>query len=192
MQVKIKNSEIASLLVGEKETFPKYSTQILNIANQNAGGTRPSVVGQMSDLITQFNGNSIEEWENWYLDSHPEAIENAVQKVKTMLNNIKEMIPLIDDELIKKYIKDLVINKTFVGLKFQLAILKKIAEIKNVEYHTSSPEEEAQGIDGFVGETAVSIKPVSYKTMRGLPETIAVKMVYYEKKKDLIQIEYDF
>ncbi len=46
--IKILNNDILTLLETEAQTFPKYATQILNLANQNAQGTRPSVVGQMS------------------------------------------------------------------------------------------------------------------------------------------------
>jgi len=50
-KVKITNEEIKELLGVKSFEFPKYSTQIINLANQNAQGTRPAVVGQMSDLI---------------------------------------------------------------------------------------------------------------------------------------------
>lgn len=33
--------------------FPRYTTQILNLANQDAQGTRPRVVGQLSELIKE-------------------------------------------------------------------------------------------------------------------------------------------
>ena len=61
MILKISNRELQTLVAGEPEVFPKYVTQILNLANQNAGGTRPRVVGQMSELIQQFPGDSFEE-----------------------------------------------------------------------------------------------------------------------------------
>lgn len=31
----------------------------MKLANQNSQGTRPKVVGQLSDLIVEFQGNSI-------------------------------------------------------------------------------------------------------------------------------------
>jgi len=52
--------------------------------------------------------------------------------------------------------------KTFVGLCFEEAILSKIAQYKRSAYRLSTPAEEAQGIDGFIGDTAVSIKPGTY------------------------------
>ena len=61
-QIKISNNEIKQLMGIESFEFPKYTTQIINLANQNAQGTRPAVVGQMSDLIQEFSGQTIEEW----------------------------------------------------------------------------------------------------------------------------------
>lgn len=46
--LKMKNEELIQELIGSKNDFPKYTTQILNLANQNAQGTRPRVVGQLS------------------------------------------------------------------------------------------------------------------------------------------------
>ena len=52
-------------------------------------------------------------------------------------------------------------------------------------------EEEAKGIDGYVGEVAVQIKSVTYKVEGHLSEVIDVPIVYYEKAKDGIKIEFD-
>jgi hypothetical protein len=50
-KIKIKNEEVTQLLEAEVVSFPKYATQLINLANQNGQGTRPEVVGQMSELI---------------------------------------------------------------------------------------------------------------------------------------------
>jgi len=47
--MKIKNQEVIEDVVGGIADFPKYTTQLINLANQNAAGTRPKVVGQMSE-----------------------------------------------------------------------------------------------------------------------------------------------
>lgn len=78
---RISNNEIAELLGIESVEFPKYTTQIVNLASQNAQATRPRVVGQMSDLMQEFSGKSIDEWENWYLQKHPNAIQDARKKL---------------------------------------------------------------------------------------------------------------
>lgn len=186
---KIKNDEIKNLLGSEPYDFPKYSTQILNLANQNAQGTRPAVVGQMSDLIQEFSGQTLREWEKWYLQKHPGAIEKATTKIKEMVNNFKEVIDKIDDEMIRNWVTDLVIIKTFIGLKFQEVILSKIAELYNKDYRLADPEEESKGIDGFIGTIPISIKPETYKSKKNLSEKIKVVIIYYKKVSDGITVD---
>ena len=79
--------------------------------------------------------------------------------------------------------------KTFAGLRFQEAILKRLAELKGCDYRLAHPNEEAQGIDGFVGDQPFSIKPISFKSKPSLADSIQVTIVYYDKKRDGITIE---
>lgn len=188
MKVKIKNVEIKEKVGGEVVEFPKYSTQLINLANSNAQGTRPKVVGQLSDLIQDFEGRSITEWQKWYSDKHPESIDNAVEKIFPMVENFKDVINEIDKPMVREWVEDLVISKTFIGLKFQEAILAKVAEVRKTEYRLSLPAEESQGIDGYIGEIPVSIKPLSYKA-KNLSEMINHPIIYYTKKKDGVTIE---
>jgi hypothetical protein len=99
---------------------------------------------------------------------------------------------VIDRDMVETWVKDLVLVKTFLGLRFQEAILRKIAEQKNVAYRFSTTDEEARGIDGYIGNVPVSIKPDTYKTMAALPENIGVAFVFYAKQKDGLMLEYDF
>ena len=187
-RIKITNQEIAELLVGEPQKFPKYSTQLINLANQNAQGTRPIIVGQMSDLIQQYPDKDFQGWEKWYLKQQPQAIDNATEKIYSKLLEMRETMNKIDKALVRRWVKDLVITKTFSGLRFQEVILKKISAIEKKEYRLSTPQEESKGIDGYIGNVPVSIKAITYKGKLSLPEQISVKMIYYEKKKDGIII----
>lgn len=188
MKIKLDNAEIQELCSGKKFEYPKYSTQIMNLANQNAGGTRPKIVGQMSDLIQKFQGQTLLEWKKWYLDGHPLAIDNATKKVFKMVESLRDVANTITEEMVRQWIEELVIVKTFVGLRFQEAILKKIAQQLNTTYRLAKSNEESQGIDGYLGEKAVSIKPTTYNTKRGLNETIGVPIIFYEKNKKGINI----
>jgi wobble nucleotide-excising tRNase len=192
MKFKIKNNELIEDVKGGIEDFPKYTTQIINLANQNSQGTRPKVVGQMSDLIQEFKGNKYDDWVNWYLEKMPNAVDDATKKIFDMVEKLKESITQIDKELVRKWVEDLVITKTFVGLKFQESILKRVAESKNTTHRLAKPEEESKGIDGFIGEIPVSIKPITYQTKNMLREQIKVHMIFYDKKKDGISVEFDF
>lgn len=190
--LKINYDEIQGIVVGEVPTYPKYTTQILNLANQNSQGTRPKVVGQMSDLIQEFDGKSVAEWVSWYEERYPDAKEKAADRIEDMVKNLKSAIDLIDREMIDTWVKDLVLYKTFIGLRFQEAILKKVADFKNTTYRLASKEEESQGIDGYIGYIPVSIKPRTYRSKASLAEEIKVHIIYYEKKKDGIRVEFDF
>jgi len=64
---KIKTSELIKEISGEAKLFPKYTTQIINLADQNAQGTRPSVVGQLSELIHKCPHKEYHKWKEWYL-----------------------------------------------------------------------------------------------------------------------------
>lgn len=174
--------------------FPKYTSQLINLANQNAQGTRPKIVGQMSELFPAFceltEQITPENWANWYKLQKPEAVEAAVEKINDQINNLKQAISLIDKDLIRAWVEDLLITKTYNGMYVQEAILRELAERKGLVYRRSTPEEEAQGIDGVVGVVAYSVKPDTYKTtMNRLPESIACTMIYYSKTKTGLAIE---
>jgi hypothetical protein len=191
-EMKIKNTEIIEDLVGGIENFPKYTTQLINLANQNAGGTRPKVVGQMSDLIQEFPGRTFAEWVVWYQEQKPNAEDNATSKIVDMIEKLKEAMGLIDEDLIRRWVKDLLLTKTYAGLRFQNSILKRISRATGKPYRVSNPEEEAKGIDGFFGDIPVSIKPITYKLKKMYQENIEIKIIYYEKLKDGIKVSWDF
>lgn len=190
MKIKLSNDVIRKYLEIEKPSFPKYVRQIINLANQNAQGTRPRVVGQLTDLIQEFTGKTIDEWEEWYLQRYPDAIENAKVKILSMLRNMKDALNKIDDNMVNLWVKDLVIVQTFLGLKFQEAILKKAAEIKSAGYRLSNKAGESKGIDGYIGDMPVSIKPDTYKTKKSLSEDINARIIYYKKVKNGIEVDY--
>ena len=190
---KIRNSVVESLSNASNYSFPKYSTQIINLVNSNAQGTRANVVGQMSELFPEFmtSGNdiTIENWRDWYTKKYPEAFDKATDKIYIQVQNLREAIQLIDREMVEQWVEDLVIFKTFNGLYVQKAILASLAERKGTTYRLATPDEESLGIDGYVGDVPYSVKPDTYKTMNRLSETINVKMIYYTKKKTGLTIE---
>jgi hypothetical protein len=190
-KIKISSSDIEKLSNASQYPFPKYATQIINLLNSNAQGTRPSVVGQMSQLIQEFDGKTLEEWIEWYSSKQPDAIAKATDKIFNMYQLMSEAFAAIDRPMIEAWVKDLVYNKTYCGLKFQSAIIAYLACQYNKDWRLAVEEEEAKGIDGFVGDTPVQIKSSTYKLEARLGENIEIPIVYYDKKKDGISIEFD-
>jgi hypothetical protein len=144
----------------------------------------------MNELIEEFSGETIDEWAAWYQARHPEAIELATQKIAMMIVGLRSALDQVDTAMIRAWVEDLLFNKTFCGLKFQKSILLGVAEKEGLKFKPSDAINEAKGIDGYLSGKPVSVKPLSYKT-KGLPETIDVEIIFYEKKKDGISVIYD-
>lgn len=190
MKIKLTNEDIRKTLEISSPSFPKYASLIINLANRFSQGTRPKVVGQLTDLIQEFPGKTFEEWEQWYLRKYPDAIKTAREKILSMLENLKDAMHKIDENMVNEWVKDLVIVQTFIGLQFQEAILKKAAEIKGVDFRLSERSDESKGIDGYIGDFPISIKPETYKTQEYLTENINVKIIFYKKTDDGIEVDY--
>ncbi len=187
MEFKIRKEELEGKSAPSKATFPKYTTQLINCANQTAQGTRPRVVGQMSQLLPQYRREaeepSVEGWRQWYRQQYPHAVDTATEKICHQIENLREALEEITPELVRSWVEDLVVEKTYAGLSYQQSILAALSKEKGKPWRLATPEEEAKGVDGFVGKKAYSIKPKSYKTMDRLPETIDTTMIYYQVSK---------
>lgn len=190
---KISNDKVAELSNASSFQFPKYTSMLINEANQLSQGTRPKVVGQMSELIQQFDGQTLKEWINWYDKKEPGSIDNAVDKIYPYVQKLQNAIALIDRNMVREWVKDLVYNKTSCGLKVQQAIIAFIAaeEGKPGKWRLADKQEEAKGIDGYIDGKPVQIKSQKYKAEKQLKEVINSPIVYYDKKKDGLFIEYN-
>lgn len=195
---KIKNEKIYEYNDIEIPVFPKYVTQIINLVSGTAQGTRPSVVGQLSDLFPEYvksakkegKSISIDGWKEWYLNKYPQAISNSTRKIASMMQQYKKAMESIEYSDIQRWVEDLVFNKTFNGLFFQDVIISYLGDLENKPSRLANPQEESKGIDGYVGDKAYSIKPTTYKNeSKHLMEIIDAYMVYYEKKKDGLNLE---
>ena len=189
---KINIEQIFKDLEIEKFTFPKYVTQIINLANQNAQGTRPKTVGQLSELINKIDEKTYKNWKEFYLKNYEDKIDIATEKIWNMINNLKEAINKIDKNMIKNWVYDLIINKTAEGLIIQEFILKYLADKYHTSYRLATKEEEAKNIDGFIGNIPVQIKSVTYKNKTNVKnEHIKIPIIFYNKTNQYITIEYN-
>ena len=145
-------------------------------------------MGQLSDLIQEFGDGTLNDWEQWYTQKKPEGIDEAVARIYPMIKKFREVIQEIDEEMVRSWAEDLIITKTYTGLKFQEAILAKVAEKASGTYRLATSAEESRGIDGFIDDREVSIKPSTYRA-KILSEEIDHPIIFYTKKSDGITIE---
>ncbi|MCD6585032.1 MAG: MjaI family restriction endonuclease [Desulfobacteraceae bacterium] len=186
----LSTKQIMAEVAGPPEIFPKYTTQLINLANQNSQATRAHYVGQMSELIQEFPGNAYDQWVKWYIAKYPNAVDQATDRTYAMICKMQKAMAEIDREIVRKWMQELILTKTYAGLRFQESILKALSEKNKTTYRLARPDEESKGIDGFIGTEPVSIKPVSYQSKKFLPETIDAKIIYYEKVRGGIKVFY--
>ena len=167
----------------------KYIGSVINIANGFSQATRPKHVGQMSELIQQFrnecDSHEVDDWEKFY--DGDDKIDVAADKIWECVLAMKENLDEITKDDVRAWTKDLIINKTHSGLQIQLEVLKLCANGK--PYRLANVEEEAKGIDGFIGNEPVSIKPNTYKkTPNYGKEHIPYRIIYYINGKNGLKI----
>ena len=185
--IRLSEEEREELVADIDPEFPKYTTQILNTANQNSQGTRPDTVGQLNEIIEEYKeeypDGDYEDWKEFYFEKYngEEKIEEATGKVYDMVVKMREAAEKIDRDMVNRWVRDLVLYKTYTGLgRNEEAILKKLSKEYEFPYELGTAEDESKGIDGYLGDQPVSIKPITYKQKGRLQEDIQAPIVYYE------------
>ena len=157
----------------------------------------------MSELIQQFrdecDSHKVDDWEKFY--DGDDKIDAASEKIWECVLAMKENLDLLTKDDVRAWTKDLIINKTHSGLQIQLDVLKLCADgqpyrLANVEEELQTkntivpdPEEESKGIDGFIVDEPVSIKPNTYKkTPNYGKEHIPYRIIYYINGKNGLKI----
>ena len=190
----IKRKDREDLLNIKSKDFDKYVPQLINLANQISQATRPNNIGNISEMFKEFKrknkNGKLDDWEKYYRSKQKDSIEVATKKISNYINKLSESLNSINETVVKDWVEDLIFEKTYSGLNIQEIIIKKIAQMNNATYRLSNRKEEAKGIDGYINEKPVSIKPTSYD-IKHLQEDIDVKIIRYKKKNNKLIIYYN-
>ena len=84
-----------------------------------------------NDIIEEFPGETYQEWVAWYRQKKPDAIVAASRRISQMVKALQQAITLIDEKMIRTWVTDLVMTKTFAGMRFQESIPKRLSERPN-------------------------------------------------------------
>ena len=128
-------------------TILPYIGSVINLANSFSQATRPKNVGQMSDLIQEYRESTVnptrDGWKLFYDEKEGlDKIEVASDKDWDYIQRIKENLNSLNRDDVYKWLKDLIIDKTFEGLQVQLDVLEMVSETG--EYRLSTPDEESR------------------------------------------------
>lgn len=191
--VRISKEEREKLVRGEQPDFPKYTSQLLNLANQNAQSTRPRVVGKVNDMIDEFEkeypNGTYEDWVVFYEQEYDgnERIDQGAEKLYLMIQKMKEALETIDKEMAHRYIEELVLYKSYMDNDIVEVCLKKLSSVYNTEYEIAHKQQ----VDGFI-----SGHPIRIVSLRDATDTESSRKnnystVYYTINKSNDSIEID-
>lgn len=172
--------------------FPTYTASFINNTNQVSQATRPKHVGQLSELFRKDEFKSVDKWKKWYESHNPEKIDKAVTKILGQIEKQMLAYSQITPDLVRSWVEDLVITKTYNGLRIQDWICSDIANKYDKHYRISTAEEESRNIDAYIAEVPLTIKPLSYKSKQNTKVVIEhAVVVLYSYKKGIISYSYN-
>ena len=171
VEVTVDSEEIKKILGGKisgkrilrkrKIDYPVGLYNHIDTASRQKRATLPSKVGKVHEMFRGRKFRSLNEYKKIYSSKFPDAIGNAVEEI---LEDFKRLgIPSKKRREYKRYVKlfveELVIGRSYRGLKIQEVILIKMANILKQDYRWGTNKEDSSGIDGFIGDIPVSVKP---------------------------------
>lgn len=89
-----------------------------------------------------------------------------------MIQQMREAMNQIDRPMVNRWIRDLVLYKTYLGFDTQEVIFHKLAGEYHREYTRAEADDESKGIDGYLDGQPVSVKPVTYQQKDRLQKDI--------------------
>ena len=124
---------------------------------------------------------------------YPNGIQKATDEAWAMFVKMRNSLNTVTKDDIRKWEEDFVYSKTYDGLMVQNAIITKIAnDIGSQNFRLATPEEERQGIDGFINDHPVQIKSETYdRTGKLHNEELQCVVVSYTKKAKSILFDYN-
>jgi hypothetical protein len=160
--IKLNNEAYQGISQPYRRSWPKYSTQLMNLANQNCKGTNPKNVGSIKEIWTEFRTTNadptLQNWVDFYNNKMGESVlDQAGKNIHAMIN--KMGIKTIDQAMCIDYAKEIVYNKTHMGMAGEEMAVMAAAKYYEMPYRFSTPEEESKGIDAWIGDKPVQVKP---------------------------------
>lgn len=175
----------------KRRDWIKYSSQLLNLANSNTKGTVKEKIGSVKEnwqeMRDQNVAGTLENWTNFYIEKYGEKqLERSGQDVYIMIQKLRKTLEQVTEDMCVEYVKEVVYNKTAMGMGGEEMAIQVVANYFNMPYRYSTAEEETQGIDGWIGDKPVQVKPhdsVFKAHVYNHADTSKTLVVTYEPKK---------
>ena len=125
--IKLTAKNYNNSIAPHRREWPKYSTQLLNIATQNCQALRAKFVGSMKETWLEMKEQNIagtlDVWTEYYNNAHGTAgLQEASKKTFAMVQAMG--ITGIDEEMCLDYIKEVVVSDSIPQGEKQLKCKK--------------------------------------------------------------------
>lgn len=160
--IKLTARNYKGIVQRQRREWPRYATQLMNIAGQNCKATSPKNIGSCKDAWTQMRSQGIpgtlQNWIDFYNRVHGEQkLVDAGKRIHVML--LKMGIEWISEDMAIDYAKEIAYNKTHMGLGGEEMAVEAVAQYFGKEFRFSTLEEESQGTDAWIDGKPVQVKP---------------------------------
>ena len=149
-------------------------------------------LGNPALVIEEFDGKAFEDWERFYEQKRPGALDTASREIFSAVEKLQKALALVNEELVRHWVEEAVLKRTYAAWRIQETILKHIAKRQGKPFRQPDDQESEAGIDGFIDERPFSVRPVSHY-FKGPPEEqdAQVDVVYFEKVKSGLKVYAD-
>ena len=178
--------------MGAANEFPDLTSDLISLANHLSKATTRKKLGNPTLVIEEFGGKTFEDWERFYEQKCPGALDAAGREIYKAIEKLRNALGLVDKELVRHWVEEAVLKRTYAAWRIQETILRNIAKLQDKPFRQADEQESETGIDGFIDERPFSVRPVSYY-FKGPPEEqdAQVNVVYFEKAKRGLKVYYD-
>lgn len=183
----ISKGERRRIAVGQDLDYPRYTTKIINLACHTSQATNRGSVGSIDEILEEFEAKNpdatFEDWVEYYKEQHngEVKVQRAAKKTHDMVENMREAIELITYEMIREWVEDLIIYKSYMGFDAREVIIPKLGSELQVSSRLASPEEMADGISGYLGDQPICLRSLKHDDGPAMYEDPGVPVVYYEE-----------
>lgn len=178
--------------MGAAHEFPDLTSDLISLANHLSKATTRKKLGNPTSVIEEFEGKTFESWERFYEQKRPGALDTASREIYSAIEKLRKALGLVDEALVRHWVEEAVLKRTYAAWRIQETILKHIAKLQGKPFRQADDLESEAGIDGFIGEHPFSVRPVSHY-FKGPPEEqdAQVDVVYFEKAKSGLKVYCD-
>lgn len=183
-KLRISSEEREIIVRGTREEYPKYVSQLLNLANQNAQATRAEYVGKMNDILREFDSThpegTYDDWVDFYMSGYngDEKISHSAERLYDMVEKMREAMQEIDEEDAERYVSQLVLYKTYMGNDIDEVIARKLEQVYSREVQLTPKD----WVAGYIDDISFVLQSLDDGVKTKSPENAVT--VYYRVESD--------